>query len=179
MKSISITTDGWTDAVGAKYIAITAHYVHFEGDTLTMNSNCICMATLTARQYANNVEKFLADNLEQFFKQADLQMLYFSATIDNGANFKAAARAMFDDRRIVLCMAHTLNLVVTDAIDRDEFKGSLEFLRQLINHIRHANADARRIYDQACKEVCGKKLALKRDCATRFYSEQKAIDPIF
>lgn len=160
--------DSWTDANSEQYIAVTGHHVGFTGDhPLTMNSGCLSVSPVGARELSDNISDHIHRKLEAVFDRAKLDIFVFAVTIDNGANFKAAAKGIFDMRRVMLCMAHTLNLVVTDAIGLDNFRSSLDLLRRIITYIDQQNGDAKRMYVTYCKEHHGKKLALTKDCVTR------------
>lgn len=130
MKHVALTTDGWTSCIGDPYITVTVHYV---------SSNFKMMARVLNTSYlpVSHTSANIADHLKSIASKWNIENKIVAVVTDNAANMKEAVRLC--GWRNVNCFAHTLNLVVTDAIDRNpEFKLVLSSCRAVVTYFKQS-----------------------------------------
>ncbi|CAH1104409.1 unnamed protein product [Psylliodes chrysocephalus] len=107
-KSVSITTDGWTSINNDSFIAVTAHFID---DNFQIKSVLLEVGVCKF----NHTSRHLADDLNRVVSEWGLENKIFLALSDNAANIK---KAIIDELKWkhLPCIAHTINLIVKDAL---------------------------------------------------------------
>lgn len=102
-----MTCDGWTNINNVSFYVLTAHYI----DQATCLRSCpIECSEFLDRHTSRNIAAWVNEVSERFA----IQNKICAVVTDNAANMKAAVTKL--NLRHLGCFAHTLNLVVTDAI---------------------------------------------------------------
>lgn len=113
-KNICLTTDVWTDSLNAKsFLGITSHYLLNN----KYKSVTIGVTDLVERHTAENLQQWLLSNIVEWNIQLESIV---AITSDNGANIKKAIIEGFGLDKYFPCFAHTLNLVPSRIIEKDE-----------------------------------------------------------
>lgn len=108
---VATTTDIWTSVQTKSYLTLTSHYIT---PLWELKSPVLATVQLTSEHTANNI----ASELEKLTNEWKIREKVVSIVTDNAANMIAAARVC--GLKQLSCFAHTLNLVVTDAIKANQ-----------------------------------------------------------
>jgi hypothetical protein len=108
---VATTTDIWTSVQTKGYITLTSHYIT---PFWELKSPVLATVQLTSKHTAINI----ASELEKLANEWEIKDKVVSIITDNAANMIAATRVCGWTH--LSCFAHTLNLVVTDAIKADD-----------------------------------------------------------
>jgi len=107
VKHVALTFDTWTSIRQEPFLAVTAHYVK-DGQLKSACLDCsILPGSHTAENIANKVRGIIADY--------QLNNKVSAVVTDSGQNVVSAVRLL--NLRHLPCAAHTLNLVVNDAVN--------------------------------------------------------------
>ncbi len=108
VESVSITCDMWTSTNNSSFLARTCHWWNPKKEKL--DSAILDCSRVVGRHTASMIQEELDKVLENF----NIKNKILTFVTDNGSNIK---KAIFDmGHRRQSCYAHSLNLVVTDAI---------------------------------------------------------------
>ncbi|XP_074603936.1 E3 SUMO-protein ligase ZBED1-like [Brevipalpus obovatus] len=162
LKNISITFDLWKDTQNqVSYIGVTGHYIK----DWKLNSVLLSCMNMAVRHTSANIINSLNEVLESW-KIEHNQVV--ACVTDNGANVKKAVCDLFGQARHIPCFAHTLNLLVKDAINRTgNFREVLQKVRTIVQYFKQSGPAA----DELRKvQPMGRILKLKQDVETRWNS---------
>ena len=132
VEHISITTDIWTCTfTNDAYLSLTAHYLD---EDFQSHSKCLTVENFNDRHNAPNIKDTMQTALDEFdIKKESVHL----AVRDNASNMVAGLREA--DIPNVGCLAHTLELVVKEAIlDSQESLDTLAAFRKLVGHYKHS-----------------------------------------
>ncbi len=108
VESVSITCDMWTSTNNSSFLALTCHWWNPKKEKL--DSAILDCSRVMGRHTASMIQEELGKVLENF----NIKNKILTFVTDNGSNIK---KAIFDmGYRRQSCYAHSLNLIVTDAI---------------------------------------------------------------
>ena len=110
IKYCSITTDLWTSCQTIGYITVTCHFISSDWKLISVVLSTI---NVTGDHTAENI----AEELKQITDEWNISEKLVASVTDNGANMVAGIR--LNGWKHLPCFAHTLNLVVQDAIRSD------------------------------------------------------------
>ncbi|KAK3887901.1 hypothetical protein Pcinc_008051 [Petrolisthes cinctipes] len=159
---ISLTTDIWTSRQTRGFLTVTAHYI-------CANWNMKSAVLETARIKKDHTAENIAEELTRILKQWDILDKVYCIVTDNGANIVAAVNKYMQAKHLP-CFAHTLNLVVQDAIkNTNEIKCVQEKIKRLVSFFHHSVKAMDKLSEmQEQNEVQKKKLII--DVDTRWNS---------
>lgn len=162
VKNISMTFDLWKDTHNqSSYLGITGHYIK-DWEICSVLLSCFIM---TERHTSENICKSLNEVLK--FWNIDSNKVVACVT-DNGANVKKAVGDWIGQTKHIPCFAHTLNLVVKDAINNaGNFKDILVKVRSIVQYFRQSGPAADELHKV---QPQNKILKLKQDVETRWNS---------
>jgi len=167
VESITLTTDIWTDTINTKsYLGITVHFLSF--CKLNLESVVLGVLELDERHTSENIAKWL-DSAPQEWGIEKRQI--FLVVTDNGVNIKSAVSECFGKDKHLPCFAHTINLVVQNALD------NTDNITTLINKVKHLVTFFKQLCVSASDElhkVCAFKL--KQSVSTRWNSVYYMLD---
>ena len=107
--AVTLTTDSWTSICTQNYIAVTAHYIT---ENFHLGSCLLDCFKFTDRHMAENLKTELLKVVDEW----GIKDKIVAVVTDNAANIQAAVRlAGFKQ---VSCFAHSLNLVVQNALKK-------------------------------------------------------------
>lgn len=158
---VATTTDIWTSLQTKGYLTLTSHYIT---PSWELKSPVLATVQLTSEHTAINI----ASELQKLANEWEINDKVVSIVTDNAANMIAAARVC--GWMHLSCFAHTLNLVVTDAIKADDdlirVKQKAKNVVSFFNH--SANATDR--LGEVQKQLSLPPHKLIQDVATRWNS---------
>jgi len=160
VESITLTTGVWTDTTNTKsYLGMTVHFLSL--CKLKLESVTLGVLELGERHTSANIVGWLNDILRTW--GIDKHQVFLVVT-DNGANIKNAVYECFGKDKHLPCFAHTLNLVVEDALDHTED------IAIIINKVKHLVTFFKQSVSASDElhKVC--KLKLKQSVPTRWNS---------
>ena len=132
------------------YMTVTVHFIslHF-----IMLQRLLQTVTLDDNPTAINIAKVLKKVMENWLLPDTKIVAVF---IDNGANVKRAIRGELH-LRWVPCFAHTLNLVVSDAVKSSELSSLLDRCRDIVSFFFKRSAVATAKLNALAKDSSWKK----------------------
>ncbi len=112
VQSLSLTCDLWTSVTNDSFMAVTCHY--WDEEAQELKSPILDCAGFHGRHTGDRIR----EELRRCIKDFGIQGKILALVTDNGSNIVKAAADM--GVRRLSCAAHTLNLVVTNAIETTE-----------------------------------------------------------
>uniref|UniRef100_A0A182XQ07 BED-type domain-containing protein n=1 Tax=Anopheles quadriannulatus TaxID=34691 RepID=A0A182XQ07_ANOQN len=107
--SLALTSDGWTNSNNTSFMAVTVHYINDESN---LCSNLLECTEFPNKHTADNIAICLKNVAEKFKIHDKIQ----AVVTDNAANMKAGVRQTKFTH--LPCFAHTLNLIVQNAVQK-------------------------------------------------------------
>jgi hypothetical protein len=166
--SVTITTDCWTSRNVEGFIAVTSHFI-----TPTFETKSVVLETSSYNE--NHTSANLAAELNRIIREWNLENKILLAVSDNAANIKKAIKEDLKWRHFG-CLAHTINLIVQDALKSIE--PLIEKAKALVSHFKKSsNAKTKLDFYQTQNNKEAKKL--KQAVATRWNSSFYMFQRIF
>lgn len=166
VESTSLTTDIWTNTINTKsYLGMTVHFLSL--CKLKLESVTLGVLELDEYHTSENIVRWLNNSLKTW--GIDKRKIFLVVT-DNGSNIKNIVYECFGKDKHLPCFAHTLNLVVQNALN------DTENIANIINKVKHIVT----FYEQCVSasdelyKVC--KLKLKQSVSTQWNSVYFMLD---
>lgn len=161
VKNIAITTDIWTSDSTRAYTTVTAHFV---------SDNKLCARVLATKEIlGSHTGEHIAEVLTTILNDWNIFNKIVTVVSDNAANVKKAIKEHLQKHHHP-CIAHTLNLSVTDALsDNKKLSQILKKCRALVGHFKYsalASDKLRAVQQQMNLPI----LKVKQDVPTRWNS---------
>lgn len=159
-KWASATTDIWTNASKTcSLLSFTAHFIVNDKRLKVILGACVLEQDHTSQ--------YIEEKFTSMVNEWGLQGKIFLVLRDNAANM---VRAMRDQYESVGCVAHTLQLVIKQALfSENEIKDLLKKCRKIVGHFHHSEPATRKLKD--CQKQCGlPEHALVQDIDVRWNS---------
>lgn len=128
-KAVCLTSDGWTGLNGTNFLAATVHFVN---DSTNLKSYLLECEEFTERHTSENIALWLKSVMDRF---AILDKVCCVVT-DNAPNMIKAINLL--EIQHVPCYAHTLNLVVKDAIN-DTIETTVTKVRKIVKYFKKSS----------------------------------------
>lgn len=106
VEAVCLTTDGWTLIKNESFMAVTAHFINSDNK---LDSALLTCQEFVKRHTAENLEMFLQQTIDEWGIDRKISLII----TDNAANMIAAVRSKW---KHLPCFAHTLNLIVQNAL---------------------------------------------------------------
>lgn len=106
--AVSLTADGWTCINNRSYMAVTAHFIDYDGK---MSSVCLGCEHFDQRHTSDNLAAFL----KKIAGEWKINNKIVAIVTDNASNISNAVRQLH--YRHVGCFAHSINLVVQHSLE--------------------------------------------------------------
>lgn len=175
-ESYCLTYDVWTETMQNKsFLGITIHF----NDSTRLKSGTLGVIELTQKHTA----EYLETELRKFLREWGVSVEKVSAVVtDNDATMMKMNRAIFGEKRIIPCFAHTLNLIVSKSLEHSgdlmelisKVRGIVKFIKRSVN----ASDELRkRQIEAGCSEGNVKKLIL--DVKTRWNSAYYMLERFY
>jgi len=160
VENITLTTDIWTDTINTKgYLGMTGHFLSLS--KLQLESVTLGFLELQERHTSENIIGWLKNLLVKWGIEKNQIILVVT---DNGVNIKNAVCNFFGKDKHLPCFAHTLNLVVQNALDdTNDIDNLINDIKRLVTFFKHSVAAT----DEFNKIS---KLKLKQSVPTRWNS---------
>lgn len=128
--NVSLTTDCWTSMNNDSFMGVT---IHFIDDNFKFQSMLLSCSTFNEAHTSNN----LSEELRQITTNWKVEKKILLAVSDNAANIKSA---ILNGRgwKFFGCYAHTLNLIVQDALNLDVVKDVLSKIKTIVSHFKRS-----------------------------------------
>lgn len=124
-----LTTDCWTSLNNESFIGVTIHYIN---ENFELKSVLLKCSSLMVSHTAEN----LAQDINNCLEEWDLKGKIGIAVSDNAANITKAFEILRFRR--FGCFAHTINLVVIDALK--DIEKTVDKVKQIVGHFRRSTA---------------------------------------
>ena len=176
IKSFAITLDHWTSTAQDAYMAVTAHFL---SEDFTINDYCLNVRHMPQSHDAKNIADELCSCLGEWIPDYEEKLLQIYTVTDNAANVKAAMRRLSPEKiKSMFCFAHTLQLVVNDAVGAfPEFGRVIKKAKVIVNHFHKSAKDSHKL-TEIQKTLNIKQHKLKNESPTQWNSLYYLMDRI-
>ncbi|XP_018377324.1 PREDICTED: zinc finger BED domain-containing protein 1-like, partial [Trachymyrmex cornetzi] len=128
--SFCLTTDCWTSRNTESYIAVTVHFINDNFELISVLLECSTMST-------NHTSKNLAHEIRRIVHEWGIEKKILLAVSDSANNIKSAISKELGWKHFS-CFAHTLNLIVNDALHTDGITEILEKIKIIVGHFKRS-----------------------------------------
>lgn len=126
---VCLTTDCWTSINNESFMAVTVHFINSQFHLESVLLNCSVF-------YDSHTSENLSKELLAIVKEWGLENKIALAISDNAANVKGAINMI--GWKFLGCYAHTLNLIVRDALNLPEIKFTLDKVKLIVSHFKRS-----------------------------------------
>lgn len=133
---ISLTTDTWTSMATQNYMAVTAHYISKDWQMKSVLLECYHFPD-------SHTAENLRNELLRVTSIFDISRKVHTIISDNAANIAKAIT--LTGKNHLPCVAHTLNLVVTDAIE--DIRTLHLKVKNIVQHFHRSTVAAAKLID--------------------------------
>jgi hypothetical protein len=160
---LSLTSDIWTDTLNTKaYLALTAHFVCDN----KMRNIILGVREMVTTHTSANIQNLIEHVLLEWNINKEKVVAFIT---DNGANMVKAGRDTFGKNKQIFCFAHTLNLVVKDAIEAvPEFQDIIIEVKNIVTYFKQTVKAADKLREVQSSN--GEPLKLVQEVKTRWNS---------
>ncbi|XP_018374028.1 PREDICTED: zinc finger BED domain-containing protein 4-like [Trachymyrmex cornetzi] len=132
---LCLATDIWTEPFNTRsYIGITVQIINFE--TMQLENLSLGIKELEESHDGNYISKIISEILDEWHIQINSVVAVIT---DNASNIKKAVRDTFGRKRHIPCFAHTLNLVIQDAIaTTPEFQAIVKKVKSIVTYFKRS-----------------------------------------
>lgn len=133
IENVCLTTDVWTDTLNTKsYIGVTAHYL--------LNTDYKSVTIGVSELEESHTAEYLKDWLLKIIKDWNINKENIVVVVsDNANNIKKAIVDAFGSDKHLFCFAHTLNLVPSNVIKKEEEINSLcKKVKSIVTYFKHS-----------------------------------------
>lgn len=127
--SVCLSTDCWTSVNMESYLAVTAHYITDQYELRSILLECSCMSV-------SHTSVNLADAIKVIISKFHLNDKILVIVSDNANNIKAAVANELKMKHFG-CFAHTINLILQDALKIP--KELIEKIKTVVNHFKRSS----------------------------------------
>ncbi|KAL0879302.1 hypothetical protein ABMA27_003081 [Loxostege sticticalis] len=160
VQSICLTTDLWTSRCTESYIAVTGHYLTEDFVFKTVLLGCCHFS-------GSHTSQNIASEINAIVDQWGLQGKVNFMVSDNGANVVKAVKDILGLKHFG-CFAHTLNLIVDDALKY--CKEKIDKVRRIVTHYKKSTTSAERLAKYQLNQNTPQPKHLIQDVDTRWNS---------
>ena len=149
VKHLSLTTDIWTSRATKSLLTVTVHFIH------SWKLKSLVLATI--KFYTKHTGGHIAGELQRITDHWEITQKVVAVVTDNASNMVAAIR--ITGWTHIHCFAHTLNLVVQEAIRNDPLLLLIKKKCKDIVTFFHQSVNA----TEKLREIRGKLVSKKRN----------------
>eukprot|EP00102_Acyrthosiphon_pisum_P014611 XP_008184752.1 PREDICTED: zinc finger BED domain-containing protein 1-like [Acyrthosiphon pisum] len=161
VNDVSVTTGMWTSDSTKSYITVTCHFIY--------NDNLYSPVIATREVCDSHTGENIASALSYIFNEWNITHKIVTIVSDSGANIKNAINEHLKKYHHP-CVAHTLNLSVNDAINKNtELLQVLKTCRAIVGHFKHSISATEKLREFQ-KQMGLPELKVKQDVSTRWNS---------
>ncbi|XP_076301646.1 zinc finger BED domain-containing protein 4-like [Lasioglossum baleicum] len=171
-ESFAFTTDGWTSRSNENYLSVTVHYMN---SNFVIQNLTLKISNVTESHTGEHIHSFLKNTLREWNLHNEEFNIFF--VTDNAANIVKAIRLNRTWERIP-CFAHTLQLVIKDAIKPcSELVTLLTKCRRIVRYFHRSSAANQKLKREQLAQYPGRTpLKLIIDCETRWNSQYDMLN---
>ncbi|KAJ8877603.1 hypothetical protein PR048_022058 [Dryococelus australis] len=158
----AVTTDMWTSDSALSFLTVKVHFVSEFSETI-LHSLVLTTVPMTDSHTGENIVSFL----EKVLHEWNILRKTVGIVTDNGANIKKAIGIL--KKPHLSCVAHTLNLIVNDAINDTDLAPILKKFLALVSHFKSSSTAAEKLRNMQ-RQMGEMELKLKQDVSTRWNS---------
>lgn len=161
VENLSITTDMWSSDSNRSFLTVTAHFI----SDFQIHSSVLSTQEIITDHSAPNISEAINNILDKW----EINEKVVTVVTDNAANMK---KAVINDLKKPHhpCVAHTLNLLVQDAIkDNEELNKLLTKCRAIITYFKQSTKAVYKLREVQ-NQMGLQDLKLKKDVPTRWNS---------
>lgn len=170
-KSVCLTIDEWKDLQLRSYLGVTVHFI----ENFEMKSTNIACEPLHDHHTGEYLSQMIINICADWGLSHDKIVC---ATTDNGANIVKAIEITFGRAKHIRCIAHTLNLVVSNSVTTTDIKSFLDKVRRIVTWFHESGVGAEELREaQRDQNVAeGKLKHLIGDVSTRWNSQLYMVE---
>lgn len=157
---VSATTDIWSnESKSCSLLSFTAHFIVDHQRLKVILGACVLEE--------NHTGQYIEQKFTEMVNEWNLKNKIFMVLRDNAPNMASAMRSHYES---IGCVAHTLQLVIKQALFLDEqTKTLLKKCRKIVGHFHHSEKATRKLTE--CQQQCGlPQHALVQDIEIRWNS---------
>ncbi|XP_054091792.1 zinc finger BED domain-containing protein 4-like [Zeugodacus cucurbitae] len=131
--SYCLTYDIWTETMkNQSFLGVTIHFL----DNLRLLSGTLGVIEL----HESHTAAYIEETMRKLFNEWNVSINKVSACVtDNDSTMMKLNRSLFGEKKIIPCFAHTLNLVVTQSIDKStEVSALITKVRDIVKFIKRS-----------------------------------------
>lgn len=167
VNDVSVTTDMWTSDSTKSYLTVTCHFIY--------DDYLYSPVISTKEVHGIHTGENIASVLSIIFNQWDISNKIVTVVSDSGSNIKNAINEHLKKYHHP-CVAHTLNLSVNEAINKNsEFLQVLKTCRAIVGHFKHSSFATDKLQEFQ-KQMGLPELKVKQDVNTRWNSSLIMIE---
>lgn len=134
-----VATDLWTSVNMESFIAVTGHFIDKDFQLVSILLECSLMR-------GQHTSENLAENLNRIVTDWGLQDKVLLIVSDNASNIKKAISVCLKWKHFG-CFAHTLNLIVRDALSIPSVEELINKVRTIVGHFRRSYVSSQKLAD--------------------------------
>ncbi|XP_050305078.1 E3 SUMO-protein ligase ZBED1-like [Anthonomus grandis grandis] len=158
---VSVTTDIWTSDSNIAYVSLTCHFSYKD----KLNSQVLSTDEISGSHTGENI----GHTLKKILNEWGIIDKVVTIVSDNGSNIKNAVNVHLKKHNHP-CVAHTLNLCVTDSIkENEDFSLICSKSRTLVSYFKHSVLATEKLKTTQV-QMGFPVLKIKQDVATRWNS---------
>ncbi|XP_054744288.1 E3 SUMO-protein ligase ZBED1-like [Anastrepha obliqua] len=165
--SCAITTDAWTSRANVSYLTVTCHFIlNFELKTAVLSTKPLMDETNHSSLNIANTLREICDEWKVFDK-------LHTIVTDNAASMIKACELL--KKKHLPCFAHTLNLVVQDALNLENVQNVLKITKRIVSYFKSSAIAYAKFKDaQGTENPC----SLLQEVPTRWNSALQMIQRV-
>lgn len=165
---ISLTCDLWTSRSNEGYLTVTSHFIDTD-----FNMRCAVLSTNLMK--GSHTAKNIAEEIQIICNTWKIREKIVSIVTDNASSMIKACEIL--KVRHTPCFAHTLNLVLEDALSHKDIQTVVKKCKDIVTYFKCSNIATQKLLDEQ-EKINKKPLKLVQSCPTRWNSTLHMIQRI-
>ncbi|XP_017476853.1 PREDICTED: zinc finger BED domain-containing protein 1-like [Rhagoletis zephyria] len=158
--SCAITTDGWSSKANESYITVTCHFIDSE-----FKLRSVVLGTWKLANELNHSAENISQSLRECLNKWNILEKVNYVVTDNAASMLKACELL--EKKNLPCFAHSINLVVQDALSTEKVKVILTKCKRIVAYFKSSTIAYARLRKE---QGDGKQYSLIQEVPTRWNS---------